>query len=71
MQGVWLQSLVGELRSHRPYGTAKGKKKIKFHERTDISRGILCIQSFLYSTIVPKIRFRDFCCHFSGAKELC
>ena len=27
MQGVWVQSLVGELRSHMLHGTAKKKEK--------------------------------------------
>ena len=26
-RGVWVQSLVGEIRSHMPWGTAKKKKK--------------------------------------------
>ena len=26
-QGVWVRSLVGELRSHMPHGMAKKKKK--------------------------------------------
>ena len=35
MQGIQILSLIGELRSHMPYGTAKRKKRIgslvKFH----------------------------------------
>ena len=27
MQGAWIQSLIGELRSHTPWGTAKNKIK--------------------------------------------
>ena len=29
MQGAWIQSLVGEIRSHKPHGMAKKKKKKK------------------------------------------
>ena len=35
MQGSWVQSLVGELRTHRLCGVAKKKKKISFISKTN------------------------------------
>ena len=39
MQGAWVQSLVGELRSHMPQGAAKKikKKKKQLEETTETS----------------------------------
>ena len=36
LQGIWVQPLVWELRSHKPHGTAKKKKKKRERERKKI-----------------------------------
>ena len=38
MQGMWVQSLVGELRSHMPQGAAKKKKKTTKRNRREQNR---------------------------------
>ena len=41
MQGMWVQSLVGELRSHMPHGVAKKKKALKETEENKIEQNRL------------------------------
>ena len=57
MQDAWVLSLVRELRSHMPHGTAK-KEKIKFKkrkERTELERLEQCQKKWQYrSGIIPE-----------------
>ena len=49
MQGVWVPSLVGDLRSHMPCGVATKNKKIKITdtEYRLYNNSLYCLHNFL------------------------